>query len=395
MPVINRIAAFHDAMKTWRHDIHKHPELAYEEHRTAAKVADLLRTFGVDEVVEGIGRTGVVGVIRNGDGPAIGLRADMDALPIEEHTDRPYTSVHPGKMHACGHDGHTAMLLGAARYLAEVRPFHGTVVLVFQPAEEGQAGARAMIDDGLFDRFPMQAIYGLHNMPGLPAGTISISPGPVMAAADRFRVVLRGQGGHAAAPHQNRDPVVAAAALVQALQTIVSRNAPPEQTLVVSVTEIHGGDSFNVIPDSVRLAGTVRYFEAEVGQLARARMKAIIDGIAAAHAVVADYDYFFGYPPTVNWNEPVERARAAAATVLGPDKVMDQPPRMFAEDFSFYLQEIPGAYGFIGNGELGDLGCASLHNADYDFNDDILTAGASYFVALVEQALGGASDQAA
>lgn len=388
MPVINRIAAFHDAMTAWRRDIHQHPELAYAEHRTAGKVAALLREFGVDEVVEGVGKTGVVGVLRNGAGRSIGLRADMDALPIEELADRPYRSVHGNTMHACGHDGHTAMLLGAARYLAEARPFAGTVVLVFQPAEEGLAGAKAMIDDGLFDRFPMEAIYGVHNMPGQPAGSLAFSSGPVMAAADRFRVVLRGQGGHAAAPHLCKDPVVAAAAVVQALQTVVSRNAPPAETLVVSVTEIHGGDAFNVIPDSVRVSGTVRYFDTATGALAQARMKAIIDGIAAAHDVRADFEYFEGYPPTVNWPEATEAARAAALAVAGPDGALDQAPRMFAEDFSYYLQEKPGAYGFIGNGESGEPGCTGLHNPHYDFNDAILTTGASFFATLVERELG-------
>lgn len=388
MPVINRIAAFHDAMTAWRRDIHQHPELAYAEHRTAGKVAALLREFGVDEVVEGVGKTGVVGVLRNGAGRCIGLRADMDALPIEELADRPYRSVHGNTMHACGHDGHTAMLLGAARYLAEGRPFAGTVVLVFQPAEEGLAGAKAMIDDGLFDRFPMEAIYGVHNMPGQPAGSLAFSAGPVMAAADRFRVVLRGQGGHAAAPHLCKDPVVAAAAVVQALQTVVSRNAPPAETLVVSVTEIHGGDAFNVIPDSVRVSGTVRYFDTATGALAQARMKAIIDGIAAAHDVRADFEYFEGYPPTVNWPEATEAARAAALAVAGPDGALDQAPRMFAEDFSYYLQEKPGAYGFIGNGDSGEPGCTGLHNPHYDFNDAILTTGASFFATLVERELG-------
>lgn len=387
MPVISRIAPLHDAMTAWRRDIHQHPELAYAEHRTARTVADLLRGFGVDEVIEGVGQTGVVGVLRNGPGPSIGLRADMDALPIEELADRPYRSVHSNTMHACGHDGHTAMLLGAARYLAETRRFAGTVVLVFQPAEEGQAGAKAMIDDGLFERFPMQAIYGVHNMPGLPAGSLSFSAGPIMAAADRFRVILRGQGGHAAAPHSCRDPVIAAAGLIQALQTVVSRSCPPAETLVVSVTEVHGGDAFNVIPDSVRVSGTVRYFNPEIGALARQRMKAIIDGIAAAHGMEADYEYFEGYPPTVNWPEAIEAARAAALTVAGEDGTLDQAPRMFAEDFSYFLQKKPGAYGFIGNGESGELGCTGLHNPHYDFNDTILTTGASFFAALVEREL--------
>ena len=387
MPVINRISAFGEDMASWRHDIHRHPEMAYEEHRTAEKVADLLRSFGLDEVVEGIGQTGVVGLLRCGDGPSIGLRADMDALPIEELSDHDHVSLHSGKMHACGHDGHTAMLLGAARYLAETRSFRGTVTFIFQPAEEGMAGAKAMIDDGLFDRFPMEAIYGVHNIPGIPAGAIALSPGPIMAAADRFTVTLRGQGGHAAAPHQGRDPIVAGAALVQSLQHVVSRNCPPDETLVVSVTEFHGGDAFNVIPDSVRLNGTIRYFQPEIGDLAKARLPKIVDGIAAAHGVEADFTYREGYPPTVNWEEPSAFARTVAQDVFGTDNVLVQAPMMFAEDFSFFLLGKPGCYGFIGNGDTGSLGCTGLHNPYYDFNDSILTAGASYFARLVETAL--------
>lgn len=389
MPVINRISAFSQDMTAWRHDIHQHPELAYEEHRTATTVAKLLRSFGVDEVVEGIGQTGVVGIIRTGDGPAIGLRADMDALPIEELSDASYKSVHHGRMHACGHDGHTAMLLGAARYLAETRKFRGTVVLIFQPAEEGRAGAKAMIDDGLFDRFPVDAIYGVHNIPGIPAGAIALASGPVMAAADRFSITLRGQGGHAAAPHQGRDPIVAGAALVSALQSVVSRNCPPEETLVVSVTEFHGGDAFNVIPDSVRLNGTVRYFRPEIGDLAKARLPQVIQGIAAAHGVEADYVYQEGYPPTVNWEEPANFARQVAEEVCGSENVPVQQPLMFAEDFSFFLQEKPGCYGFIGNGDTGALGCTGLHNPYYDFNDGILPLGASFFARMAEEALQG------
>lgn len=387
MPIIDHIAIFQNDMAAWRHDIHRHPELAYEEIRTAGTVADLLRSFGVDEVIEGVGQTGVVGLVRNGPGPAIGLRADMDALPLEELAERPYRSTHPGKMHACGHDGHTAMLLGAARYLAETRNFMGTVVLIFQPAEEGQAGAKAMIDDGLLERFPIQAIYGVHNMPGIPAGSIALSDGPVMAAADRFTITLNGVGGHAAAPHLNRDPIIAGAALVTALQTLVSRNCAPEDTLVVSVTEFHGGDAFNVTPDSVRLNGTVRYFKPEVGTANRARLGQIIEGIAATFGVTAEWQYVAGYPPTVNWDAPTTFARDVAATVFGADNVIVQDPKMFSEDFSFFLEQVPGCYGFIGNGESGMPGCTGLHNPHYDFNDTILASGASFFARLVEAAL--------
>jgi len=386
MPIINRISSFHQDMAAWRQDIHRHPELAYRENRTAAKVAGLLREFGVDEVAEGIGRTGVVGVLRNGDGPRIGLRADMDALPLHEAEERPYRSVHDGVMHACGHDGHTAMLLGAARYLAENRNFSGTVVLVFQPAEEGSAGAQAMIDDGLFERFPVDFIYGVHNMPGLAAGRIAIGPGPIMAAADSFEIVVQGRGGHAAIPHLTADPVVAGAAMVTALQAIAARNVDPTKTLVISVTQFHGGDAFNVIPDRVTLGGTVRYFEPEVGADARRRMKEILDGVAAAYGVTATLDYSEGYPPTINHDDEAAFAQRVAAEVAGADLVLpEQPPVMGSEDFSFFLQVKPGAYAWIGNGD-GE-GCHYLHNPHYDFNDDILPLGASYFTRLVETAL--------
>ncbi len=385
MPIVNRIAAYHDDMKDWRRDIHAHPELAYEEARTAARVASLLREFGVDEVTEGIGKTGVVGVLRNGAGPSIGLRADMDALPIVEETGLPYRSTRHGVMHACGHDGHTAMLLGASRYLAETRNFAGTVVLVFQPAEEGFAGARAMIEDGLFERYPVDSIYGVHNMPGQPAGSIAVSPGPIMAAADSFTITVRGAGGHGAMPHLATDPVVAAAALVTALQSLVSREVDPTRTLVVSVTRIHGGEAFNVIPDSVELGGTVRYFEPEVGRMVRERMAALIDGVAAAHGATASLSYDDGYPPTRNHEAEAAFAHRVAGEITGAAP----PPQrttMGSEDFSFFLEAKPGAYAFVGNGD-GE-GCASVHNPKYDFNDEILPVGASFLARLAETALG-------
>lgn len=384
MPVVNRIAAWRDAMQEWRRDIHAHPELAYEEKRTAARVAGMLREFGVDEIVEGVGKTGVVGVLRNGAGPSIGLRADMDALPIHEETGLPYASTHEGKMHACGHDGHTAMLLGAARYLSETRNFAGTVVLVFQPAEEGFAGARAMIDDGLFRRFPVDSIYGVHNMPGLPAGAIAVSPGPVMAAADSFSATVRGAGGHGAMPHLSTDPVVAAAAAITALQSLVSRETDPTATLVVSVTRIRGGDAFNVIPDSVTFGGTVRYFDAEVGRKARERMTALIQGVAAAHNATAELTYDEGYPPTRNHEAETAFARAVARDIAG-DAVRQQDLTMGSEDFSFFLEEKPGAYAFVGNGD--QEGWTTVHNPKYDFNDDILPVGASFLARLAETAL--------
>jgi hippurate hydrolase len=386
MPVLNRIADFQDDLVAWRHDIHRHPELAFEEHRTAALVAEKLRSFGFDEVVEGIGTTGVVGVLRQGEGPMIGLRADMDALPILETVeDRPHKSVHQGVMHACGHDGHTTMLLGAARYLAETRRFSGTLVFIFQPAEEGRAGAKAMIEDGLFDRYPVSAVYGVHNLPGLPAGAIAVSAGPVMAAADMFTITIQGKGAHAAAPHLGRDPVVAGSALVQAYQTLVSRQYPPHETLVISVTEFHAGDTFNVLPDTARLGGTVRYFNQEIGEQAIASMQRVADGIAAAYGVEISLDYKYGYPPTVNSHPEAEAARAVIAETFGADRAPVQSPVMFAEDFSFFLQAKPGAYGFIGNGEGSpQSGCVGLHNPRYDFNDEILTTGATFFARLAE-----------
>jgi hippurate hydrolase len=384
MPIVNRIAAFHDDMREWRHDIHRQPELGYQEERTAATVAARLREFGVDEVVEGVGKTGVVGLIRAGEGPAIALRADMDALPIVEETGLPYRSRNHGVMHACGHDGHTAMLLGAARYLAESRNFAGTVVLVFQPAEEALAGAQAMIDDGLFERFPVQAIYGVHNMPGLPTGTIALSPGPVMAAADSFSIHVRGRGGHGAIPQLTADPVIAAATMVGALQSIVSRNLDPTNALVISVTTIHGGEAFNVIPDSVELGGTVRQFDSAVGAMVRRRMKEVIEGVAAAHEVTVELTYNEGYPPTCNHEAETAFARAVAGEILGGE-APPQPMIMGSEDFSFFLDAKPGAYAFVGNGD-GE-GCVSVHNPRYDFNDDILPVGASYFARLVETAL--------
>ena len=384
MAIINRIAAFVEDMRAWRHDIHRHPELAYEEHRTGGRVAELLREFGVDEVAEGIGRTGVVGVIRNGEGPAIALRADMDALPIVELTGVPHQSVNDGVMHACGHDGHTSMLLGAAKYLTETKNFSGTVVLVFQPAEEGLAGAKAMIDDGLFERYPVDAIYGVHNMPGLAEGEIRVSAGPVMAAADSFTVTVKGRGGHGAMPHMSIDPVVVAAAMVGGLQSLVSRNLDPHKTLVVSVTQIHGGDTFNVIPDAVTLGGTVRYFDKEVGDANRQRMEALLNGIAAAHGASMEMDYKTGYPPTLNHAAEAAFAADVASEITG-SAAGEQPKVMGSEDFSFFLLEKPGAYAWVGNGNEQDR--PMLHNPHYDFNDNIMPTGASYFARLVETSL--------
>jgi hippurate hydrolase len=308
----------------------------------------------------------------------------MDALPILEETGLSYSSVNKGVMHACGHDGHTTMLLGAAQYLAETRNFDGTVVLIFQPAEEGKAGAKAMLDDGLFERFPVDSVYGVHNMPGLPAGSIAVSPGPVMAAADAFTAKVQGRGGHGAMPHLAVDPVPAAARMVDALQTLVSREADPHATLVISVTTIHGGDAFNVIPDDVTFGGTVRYFDTELGARTQKRMKQVLDGIAQAHGVEVELDYQLGYPPTVNHETESAFARDMAEQVIGHEPP-EQPKVMGSEDFSFFLLEKPGAYAWVGNGNEPNR--AQIHNPHYDFNDEILPVGASFFARLVEEAL--------
>ena len=384
MPIVNRISAYHDDMKDWRHDIHKHPELAYEEKRTAGQVVKLLKSFGIEDIAEGIGGTGVVAVIRNGDGPSVGLRADMDALPINEETGVEYSSIHEGVMHACGHDGHTTMLLGAAKYLSETKNFQGTIVLIFQPAEEGFAGARAMMEDGLFNRFPVDAVYGVHNMPGAPLGEIQVSSGPVMAAADQFSVIVKGRGGHGAIPHKAVDPIVVSSLMVSSLQSLVSRETDPHSTLVISVTKIHGGDAFNVIPDSVSFGGTVRYFDTDLGKNNQKRMKQMLDGIASAHNVDIDFSYENGYPPTIIHEKEAKFAREIAADVTGQES-SKQIQTMGSEDFSFYLQELPGAYAWIGNGVVGES--ADLHNPHYNFNDDILPIGASFFVRLAETAL--------
>ena len=382
MPVINRIAGINDAMVEWRQDIHRHPELAYKEHRTAGKVAELLRSFGVDEVVEGVGGTGVVGRIRNGAGPSVGLRADMDALPIHEQNTCEHASSADGVMHACGHDGHTAMLLGAARYLSETRNFEGDVVLVFQPAEEGFAGAKAMLDDGLFERFPVRNIFGMHNMPGLEQGKLRVAPGPIMAAADNFTVTVQGKGAHGAMPHQSVDPIIAGAAIVQAVQTLVSRTSDPKHTLVISVTQFHAGDAYNVIPDSAELCGTIRYFAPETGEMVRKRFPEVCETVARGLGATANVDYQRGYPPTVNHANETAFAGRVASEITGEAVTTEQMQVMGSEDFSFFLLERPGAYAWIGNGDS-----ASLHNPSYDFNDDNLAIGASFLARIAEDAL--------
>jgi amidohydrolase len=386
MPIINRLADFHDDITAWRRDLHQHPELMYEVDRTAAVVADRLRAFGLDEVVTGIGRTGVVGVIRGrgeADGKVIGLRADMDALPIRETTGKPYASTIAGRAHACGHDGHTAMLLGAARYLAETRNFAGTAVVIFQPAEEGGAGAKAMIDDGLMERWGIDEVYGMHNMPDLAVGKMATRVGPIMAATDEFTFTITGHGGHAARPHQTIDPIVVGTALVQALQTIVSRSVDPVESAVVSVTKFHAGEVTNVIAETGEVTGTVRTLKPEVRDLIEARIRTIAAGVAAALGARIDVDYDRNYPVTRNHAEAAAFAARVAGDIVGAANIdADAPPVMGGEDFSFMLEERPGAFVFIGNGDS-----AGLHNPAYDFNDEIIPIGCSYWARLVEEAM--------
>lgn len=386
MPVIDRIAAFADEVTAWRHDLHAHPELQYDVHRTAAFVAGKLREFGCDEVATGIGRTGVVGVIRgrsHGSNRAIGLRADMDALPIQEVRDLPYRSQAPGRMHACGHDGHTAMLLGAARYLAETRDFDGSAVLIFQPAEEGGGGGEAMVQDGMMERFGVEAVYGLHNVPGQDLGTFAIRPGPIMASTDRFTILIEGRGGHAAMPQAAVDTVLVASHIVVALQSIVARSLDPLESGVVSVCAVDAGEAFNVLPQTAELRGTMRALAPAVRALLRTRLRAITENVAAAFNARADVDFASGYPATEN--HPAETAFMAdvAAQVVGEARVeRDVAPMMAAEDFAYMLAHRPGAYIFMGNGDS-----AGLHHPEYDFNDAAIPYGASLWARLIETAL--------
>jgi amidohydrolase len=383
MPMINRIAEFQDEMARWRQDIHAHPELGFEENRTSDIVARELESFGL-EVHRGLAKTGVVGVLKGatGDG-AIGLRADMDALPILEQNDVEYRSQHDGVMHACGHDGHTAMLLGAAKYLAETGNFSGTVYFIFQPAEEGMGGARTMVDEGLFEKFPVNGVYGLHNWPGMDIGEFAVRPGPMMAACDAFEITVIGEGAHGAMPHLGIDPVVCAAELVGALQTITSRIKDPLDSSVISVTKIHAGDAFNVIPERVELGGTCRSFTESVRNEIETSIARISEGIAAAHRCRVENNYMRQFPATVNHEAETELAAAAAARVAGDAKVRrDIPPSMGSEDFSYMLEARPGSYIWMGNART-DGGCF-LHNPNYDFNDEALGWGASYWATLVE-----------
>jgi len=388
MPIVNRIADLHGDITAWRRDLHAHPELLYDVHRTAAAVADKLKSFGCDEVVTGIGRTGVVGVIHGGKGQdtarkVVGLRADMDALPIQEATDVPYKSTVPGKMHACGHDGHTAMLLGAARYLAETRNFAGTAVVIFQPAEEGGAGGNAMVQDGLMERFRIEEVYGMHNYPGLPVGQFAIRPGALMASADRLTIQIEGHGGHAARPHLTIDSVLVGAQMINQIQSIVARNVDPLQSAVISICMFQAGSTDNVIPQTAFLRGTARSLNPQVRDLLESRLREVVEGTARLYGAKVTFTYKRDYPVTRNHERQTAFASSVAAEVVGPERVDDNtPPVMGAEDFSFMLEARPGAFIFVGNGDS-----AGLHHPAYDFNDEVIPIGTSYWVKLVETAL--------
>ena len=384
MPVLNRIADFAPDLTAWRRHLHQHPELGFDCHETAAFVAERLREFGVDEIHEGIATSGIVALIRGkGDGPVIGLRADMDALPIDEATGAVWGSTVPGRMHACGHDGHTTMLLGAARYLAETRNFAGTVALIFQPAEETGGGAGVMVEDGVLDRYGIGELYALHTAPGVPVGHFVTTPGPIMAAVDTFHVHVTGQGGHGAFPHETRDPIPAALSIGQAVQTIVSRNHYALDDLVVSVTMLRAGSADNIIPETAYLGGTIRTFDPAVREMVRRRLSEIVAGQAASFAVAAELDYEEGYPATVNDADKTAFAARVAEEIAGLGGVDAAASReMGAEDFSYFLQQRPGAYLFIGNGE----GSAGLHHPGFDFVDEAAPVGASFLARLVERA---------
>lgn len=382
MAILNSAAEMSAEVSEWRQQLHQNPELDFDVHETAAFVEEKLKAFGCDEVVTGLGRTGVVAVIKGnkGDGETIGLRSDMDALPIMEATGKPYASKNTGKMHACGHDGHTAMLLGAAKYLAETRNFAGTIVVIFQPAEEGGGGGNEMVKDGLMERFGIDRVYGMHNIPNLPVGEFSIRPGPFFAATDEFGIVIEGKGGHAAMPHSTIDPIVACSAIVQSLQSIASRNVDPLLSIVVSVTKFNAGHTHNVIPDKAEIAGTIRSLEAEIRVMGEQRLREITENIAKAHNCKAHITFRRGYPVTVNHEIETEIAAEAAESVAGSGKVDTSVlPIMGGEDFSYMLQARPGSMILIGNGES-----AGLHHPEYDFNDEIIPIGISYWAQLAE-----------
>ncbi|MEZ2131684.1 MULTISPECIES: M20 aminoacylase family protein [unclassified Sinorhizobium] len=385
MPILNRAAELQDEVTEWRRHIHARPELLFAVENTAAFVAEKLREFGVDEIVTGIGRTGVVGLIRGkGDsGRAIGLRADMDALPLTEISGKPWASTTPGKMHACGHDGHTAMLLGAAKYLAETRNFNGNVAVIFQPAEEGGGGGNLMVQDGMMERFGIEEVYGMHNLPGLPVGHFAIRKGPIAAATDEFTVTIKGRGGHAAMPHKTIDPIAIGAQIVTNLQLIAARTVDPLRSVVVSVTKFNAGFAHNVIPNEASIAGTIRTLDPEIRDLAETQMKQIIRGLAAAHGAEANISFHRNYPVTFNHATETAHAVKVATDIAGADKVdPETDPMMGGEDFSYMLNARPGAFIFIGNGDS-----AGLHNPAYDFNDEAIAHGVSYWIRLAEQRL--------
>jgi amidohydrolase len=389
MPIVNRVADLHAEIAAWRQDLHAHPELLYEVHRTAAAVAEKLAAFGCDEVVPGIGRTGVVGVIRGnrpgGVRKVIGLRADMDALPLQEANELPYKSTVPGKMHACGHDGHTAMLLGAAKYLAETRNFAGTAVVIFQPAEEGGAGGLAMVKDGLMERFGIEEVYGMHNFPGLPAGEFSIRSGAIMAATDNLTIDIEGVGGHAARPHLAVDTILVGAQIVNQIQSIVSRNVDPLDAAVISICTFQAGSADNIIPQTARLRGTVRSLRPEVRDLLGRRVPEVVEATARAYGATAKVNLRRGYPVLRNHARETAFAASIAGQVAGAEHVdTDMAPVMGGEDFSYMLEARPGAFIFVGNGDS-----AGLHHQSYNFNDDIIPFGTSYWVRLVETAMAG------
>ncbi len=389
MPIINRIADYQDELTEWRRYLHKNPELGFEEFKTSDFVANKLEGMGLS-VHRGLAGTGVVATLSSGDGSgkAIALRADMDALPLQEKGSVKHRSENPGKMHACGHDGHTTMLLGAAKYLAETQNFNGTVQFVFQPAEEGKGGGKKMIDDGLFNLFPAEEVYGMHNMPGMNVGEFAVAPGPMMAARDNFQILVQGRGGHAAMPHQGVDPVVVGSHIVLALQTITSRNINPQESLVVSVTQFHAGEAFNIIPDTVLLKGTCRVFDKELQETLPERIRLITDGVALTFGAKSELTYHSGYPATINTKSQSEFCAEIAQEIAGSANGVDlnPVPSMGAEDFSYMLQERPGCYIWAGNGDS-----AGLHHPEYDFNDQLLAVGASYWSKLVEQRLSKAS----
>ncbi|MDP6332078.1 MAG: M20 aminoacylase family protein [SAR324 cluster bacterium] len=387
MTVIKEIKLLHDEMTEWRRDIHQHPELKFEENRTSDLVAAKLEEFGI-EIHRGLAKTGVVGTIRYGDGPSIGLRADMDALPLEEKNTFKHASSNPGKMHACGHDGHTAMLLGAAKHLASKKKFKGTVHFIFQPAEEGGGGGELMIKEGLFEMFPADSVYGLHNWPEMPAGIFGVGSGPIMAAADNFDLIINGLGGHAAMPDKCIDPIVIASQVVNALQAIPSRNTHPVDSLVISVTQIHSGDAYNVIPDCVTMKGSVRTFQTETRKEIPSSMLRVAEGVCQAFGANCELNYMLGYPATVNSVPETDISAKAVVDLLGEDNIIRNPtPSMASEDFSYMLEKRPGCYVWLGIAPKEGVSAELLHSSRYDFNDDVLTIGASYWVKLVENEL--------